>query len=175
MDKDWILFLRKKYGLTCLEMEEYIVSFNYLNNGKPVTPQLLVLLMKVFQEEKLLEWDAVSIIETINKSVRPKEKLPPELDLYSYLLFIIPITRKTHRQRMKIKQLFSYFDTNKDGKISTDEFYDALLRMCKPMPPENYRKYKEKIKRLIKKADDDHNGFLDEKEFNKFIKSNKLL
>lgn len=175
MNKDWILFLRKKYSMTSLEMEEYIVSFNYLNNGNPITPNVLMDIINIYGKDELLEWDAITIINHLNKSVRNNESLPNNIDLYTYLLFIIPLTRKCQRQKININKLFDYFDMDHDGQISIQEFKDALLKMCKPMSPKEYSDYNKKIKKIIKKADLDNNGYLNKKEFIQFIKDNKLI
>lgn len=174
MEQEWILFLRKKFSLTSLELEEYIVSFDYFNNGKPITPALLSQIAKICFNEKILEWEAAKIIEDINNLVRPNEDLPIEIDLNTYLLFIIPLTTNIHRQRIKIGQLFKHFDKDGDGLINNNELIEVLLKISKTMPPDQFKKHYKKICRMIKKADKDGNGYLNEEEFTKLVKENKI-
>lgn len=74
---------------------------------------------------------------------------------------LIQMTGGTHEEYI-LKQLFSEFDTNKNGVLGEDELYTMLVKL--EIPTE-----KRLVQPLLKKLDKNNSGVVEYDEFKNFL------
>ena len=167
-------YLKYKYRLTDDDIEEYIDSFNIINQGNNITPQILEDFINDETDDiEWTVWDCKEVIIQINKKINSTSRTI--LDLRTYLLYIIPICNDYVITRIGIREIFDTLDENQDGKITCTELISLLYKINRQFDPKELELYKKQIKDLCVKADTDHDGFISYEEFKVFILSRGMV
>lgn len=167
LDQEWYSFLKKKYKLTDDDMEEYIDSFELINKGEIITPNILYNFINDELNEKWTFAECQNIINQINLKIN--NKYHKILDVKTYLQYIIPICQYYGLVRISIKELFDSMDENRDGKITCNELISILYKINKNLTPKEIFIYKQQILRLCKDVDTNNDGFISYNEFKLFM------
>ena len=167
-------YLKNKYRLTDDDIEEYIDSFNIINQGNNITPQILEDFINDETDDiEWTVWDCKESIIQINKKINSTSKTI--LDLRTYLLYIIPICNDYVITRIGIREIFDTLDENQDGKITCTELISLLYKINRQFNQKELELYKKQIRDLCVKADTDHDGFISYEEFKVFILSRGMV
>lgn len=159
-----IVYLKYKYRLDNDDIEEYVDSFNTINQGADIDAiSLREFIMDEIAGDLWTIDECKKIICTINGNTKCS------LDLKTYLLYFIPICQEYVVTRIGIREIFNNLDTNYDDKLSRDEFISFLYRLNTNFTPENLPYYKKQIKELCDKIDENHDNYISYDEFKKFI------
>lgn len=164
----WYDYLKKKFKLSDDDMEEYIESFDTINKGEKITPNILTsfIITETNQNDWTIE-DSQIIIEQINQKVNKKQSRI--LDLKTYLTYIIPICQNYATNRLHIREIFDMLDKNRDGKITCNDLISILYAIDKNFTPEQLEQYEKHIRNICKKVDTNQDGYLSYKEFKDFM------
>ena len=200
-EDEWYVYLKRKYDLSDDDMEEYIDSFESINKGKPISPNILADFINdevrgEIQKKSQVSSNAIvasssdlkfitvqgndywtitqckNIIKNINLKVTGKER--QNLDLYTYLRYIIPICQEFVINKIGIREFFDSLDTDQNGFITCKELISVLYKVNKNFTPEDIEKHKLEIKKLCKKVDINGDGYLSYDEFSAFM-NDKIL
>lgn len=178
-EKSWYSFLKRKYSLDDITMEEYINSFIMINNGDEITPISLVnLIRSYYPDDYVSKSEAAKIIKNINKKIRgahkPESYDDTHLKIRVYLSYIIPICHNCHITQLDIKELYDKLDTDGDGKITCKEMIDVLYKININMSGKTFEKYKNELKKMCKDVDTNGDGYITFDEFKQFMRSKKI-
>lgn len=161
-------YLKRKYKLSDDDIEEFIDSFNIINEGENITAYSL----KEFVNDKIddLDWDTEDCKQIIIKiNMKINSKMRNILDLRTYLLYMVPICTNSTITRIAVREIFDSLDENLDGKLTCTELISLLYKINKQFDPEELATYKKQIKNLCVKADATSNGYISYEEFKTFI------
>lgn len=163
-DNEWYFYFKKKYKLCDDDMEEYIRSFELINKGENIIPEILVnLINNEFPNDRWSINECINVIMKINRQINGNEK--KTLDLVTYLSYIIPICQNYITNTLAIEDFFKELDKDNDGFITCNELTSVLYRVNKNFTPDDIKRYKEEIKKLCQKMDVNKDGKIDFDEF----------
>lgn len=163
-----IIYLKYKYRLNNDDIEEYIDSFNIINEGNRIdSVSLREFIMDEIIGDPWTKDECKEIIIRINEKINYRSV--PTLDLQTYLLYFIPICQEYVVTRIGIREVFNDLDTNSDDKITREEFIEFLYRINRDFSPDELITYKKQIKKMCDDADTNHDKYISYDEFKKFI------
>jgi Ca2+-binding EF-hand superfamily protein len=167
-EEEWYVYLKKKFKLCDDDMEEYIDSFELINQGKDITPQILVhLINNEMPNNRWSTKECLNVIRKINKQINGNEN--QSLNLLTYLSYVIPICQQYVVNYIGIRDFFNELDKDNDGYITCEELTSVLYRVNKNFTPSDIKRYREEIKKICKKMDTNKDGLIDFNEFKKLM------
>lgn len=172
-EKNWYIYLKNKYQLTDNDMDEYIDSFDSINQGNPITISVLQEFVKNELNDAWAKADCGLVIRNINRKIHNKNNTI--IDLKTFLFYIIPICQKYIMDRISIKEFFGLLDKDKDGRITVNELIEVLYIANKNYTTQEIKDYKEEIRKLYNRMDKNKDGFITFGEFIEFINSSGIL
>ena len=168
-EKKWYIFLKKKYKINDDDMQEYIDSFEYINQGRDVDSQILADFLndELDHQDFWTVHECEKIINKINYDIDHKVKR--YLNLRTYLYYIIPICQEYIINKVGIDDFFKSIDVDHDGWITCDQLVAGLYHVNKKYTDKDIDKLNVEIKNLCKKEDNDKDGYLSYDEFKNFM------
>ena len=168
INKDWYIFLKKKYRITDDDMIEYIDAFEYITKTKYITAEILA----DFINEELnsdSRWnvsECKELIEQIN--LHSKRLSNKGIDIVSFINYTINVCQKIRVNKISARELFDTIDIDGDGKITQDELNSLLYRL-NDVSQNNIEYYKEEIENLCKKINSTETGYFTYDDFKKLV------
>jgi Ca2+-binding EF-hand superfamily protein len=173
-EDEWFVILKKKYQLSDDDVEEYIESFELINGGNPISAKNLAsLINSELRDTNISERHCLNKIVEINENINGMPK--GDIDLKTYLQYIIPICQKYVIMRIGIKELFDTIDTDFDNLITCEQFISVLYKLNKKFTTEQILQYKKQLKKLCSQIDVNGNGLISYDEFKIFFVKNNFL
>lgn len=167
VDSEWFAQLKIKYKLSSDDMDEFIRSFDIINDGSVVTPKRL----SEFIAKEINKYYSMvycqKIIQEINKRINNHRK--SILDLETYLKYIIPISVRKLKREQSIKEFFNTLDSDHNKKITCEDLISVLYRVKRNYSSSELKHYKKEIKKICKKADLNNDGVITYDEFRSFM------
>jgi Ca2+-binding EF-hand superfamily protein len=161
------IYLKRKYRLNDDDIEEYIDSFNIINSGEEISPKAL---RDFINEEAEDQWSISECKDTIiqiNKQLNSNTSM--NLDLPTYLLYIIPICCNYAIARIGIREMFDTLDSDHDNKITCKELSSLMYKINRQFSQTELESYRKQIDKLCINADTNGDGYISYEEFKKFI------
>jgi len=168
INKDWYIFLKKKYRITDDDMIEYIDAFEYITKKKYISAEILA----DFINEELNSdnrWNVSECKELIEQINLYSNRLSNKgIDIVSFINYAINACQKIKVNKISARELFDTIDVDGDGKITHDELNSLLYRL-NDVSECNIKHYKEEIEHLCKKINSTETGYFTYDDFKKLV------